>query len=321
MQDRSVVLLSIHPEHAEKILSGEKKLEFRRRWTSHPVHELIIYVTAPIKRIVAIAKIKEVHQGSSTALWALAQQKGGGLSRQALYTYFSGLKTGYAIELESVERFPRLLDSSLFIKGFRAPQSFSYVDSDLYRRLRREFGKKSHRNDGKVIFVGGVHGVGKTTLCSQYALAHNLTTKSASQLIREAKQAAISASGKAVKNIAGNQKLLINAVRQYRSAGKNLLLDGHFALWDENHQVTPLEADVFSDLGIDGIVVLHDSPTHISKRLESRDSNRISPSSIAEIQRAELVNAVKVSNELSIPVAQVRSGDRIRFNQLVDILF
>lgn len=321
MQDRSVALISIHPEHAVKILSGEKKLEFRRRWASHPVHELIIYVTAPIKRIVAIAKIKEVHQGSPTALWTLAQERGGGLSRQTLYSYFSGLKSGFAIELESIERFPRLLDPCLFIKGFHAPQSFNYVSNDLYRQLRKELGKKVPRGNGKVIFVGGVHGVGKTTLCSQYALAHNLTSKSASQLIREAKQSAIAASGKAVKDIDGNQKLLIKAVRQYRNSGTNLLLDGHFALWDVNHQVMPLGTNVFSNLGIDGVIVLHDSPRHIAKRLAKRDSNRIVASSIAEIQRAELINAVKVGHELSVPVAQIRSGDKSSFNQLVSILF
>ena len=42
------VLMSINPLHAEKILSGTKKYEFRKIRCKKPIDTIVIYVTAPI---------------------------------------------------------------------------------------------------------------------------------------------------------------------------------------------------------------------------------------------------------------------------------
>jgi predicted transcriptional regulator/adenylate kinase len=318
MQQPNVVLLSLHPEHAAKILSGEKKLEFRRKWTAQPIEAFVIYVTAPVQKIVAIAYVKQVHEGSPTALWGLAKEVGGGLTRQTLYGYFKGKKSGFAIEIASVQQFSRLLDPSKFIKGFHPPQSFAYVSNDVVDQLQKNLASSSLA--GRVIFVAGVHGVGKTTLCDNFVSANGLKHKSASQLIREFKQSAISNVGKAVKDIAGNQEILIEAVRQYRTSGETLILDGHFALWDEDHRIQPLEAGVFERLGIDGVIVVHDKPSNIARRLARRDSHAASVDAIDEIQRVELSRASLVAKDLGIPIAEVRSGDGLRFGHLMNVL-
>jgi predicted transcriptional regulator/adenylate kinase len=318
MQHPKVALISLHPEHAAKILSGEKKLEFRRTWASSPVEELVIYVTAPVQRIVAIAKVKQIHRGSRSALWNLTKSVGGGLSRQALFDYFAGKVSGFAIELSEVLRFPRLLEPTQFIEGFHPPQSFCYIGAETAEKLRSELSEM--KSTGRLLFIAGVHGVGKTTLCDRYAVQRGLPHKSASQLIREANQAAICSKSKAVRNIADNQKLLVNAVQQYREAGENLLLDGHFALWDKEHRPQPLDIEVFSQLGIDGIVVVHDTPAKIAQRLKKRDTHGASTAAVGELQRIELLRAVEVAKALGIPMATVRSGDASRFAELLDVL-
>lgn len=318
MQQPKVALISLHPEHAAKILSGEKKLEFRRTWASSPVEELVIYVTAPVQRIVAIVKVKQIHRGSRSALWNLAKRLGGGLSRQALFDYFDGKAFGYAVELGEVLRFPKLLDPAQFIAGFHPPQSFCYIGDETTKKLRGEL--RQRKSGGRVLFVAGVHGVGKTTLCDRYAAQRGLLHKSASQLIREANQAAICSKSKAVKNIPDNQKLLVEAVKQYRKAGDGLLLDGHFALWDKEHRPQPLAASVFLQLGIDGVIVVHDTAAKIANRLKDRDTHSASPAALGELQRIELSRAIEVARELGIPVATVRSGDASRFVQLLDVL-
>ena len=54
------ILISINPEHVAKILSGEKKFEYRTKAAKRDVDSLIIYETTPVKRVVAEAKIIEV---------------------------------------------------------------------------------------------------------------------------------------------------------------------------------------------------------------------------------------------------------------------
>lgn len=54
--DKSV-LLSIYPCYARKILSGEKRLEFRKAWPSSGVTSFVIYSTSPVQRIVGIARV------------------------------------------------------------------------------------------------------------------------------------------------------------------------------------------------------------------------------------------------------------------------
>src|SRR4030067_501956 len=113
-----VALISIRPFFVEKILSGEKKLEFRRSWVAAPVDMLVIYSSAPTQRIVATLNIVGVTEGSPTALWELAKEKGGGVTRQLIYDYFAGKKTGFAIEIADVLEFENPVDPKKMFKKF-----------------------------------------------------------------------------------------------------------------------------------------------------------------------------------------------------------
>lgn len=129
------VLISIQPEFVEKILSGEKVLEFRRSWAADPVDALVIYASSPKQRIVAIARVAVVHEGSPTALWKLARYKAGGISRRQLYSYFEGKDFGYAIEISSIVRTNGSIDPKSLFHNFRAPQSFHYLGAEAYAKV------------------------------------------------------------------------------------------------------------------------------------------------------------------------------------------
>lgn len=122
-----MALISIHPRFVEAILNGTKTIEFRRRWTSRPVTHLVIYSTSPVKRIVAVAPIVEVVSASPTALWKLAQQVGGGLSRAELYGYFRARSMGVGLRLGAVKTLRQALDPYSQFDGFRPPQSFRFL--------------------------------------------------------------------------------------------------------------------------------------------------------------------------------------------------
>lgn len=315
MEQGETILLSLHPQHAQKILSGEKKLEFRRSWATRQVSLVVIYATRPTKKIVAIARVKEVHYGPSAVLWDLAKRIGGGLSKTELFDYFHGRKAGFAIELESVHQFSPALEPHLLLKDFRAPQSFTYLDQKIVTQLVSLWKEQNAR--GPVVFVAGVHGVGKTTLCEGYAKTHAVQHKSASQLIRDEKASALTKSGKLVKDIAGNQRLLIEAVQNLKSTGEILLLDGHFALLNAKNVPQPLPKDVFADLGINAVIAIHDKPSAIAARLTVRDTEALDASTIADLQAMELLQAEKVCRELCIPFFKIRSFDQESFSETI----
>lgn len=130
-----VALISIRPCFVAKILSCEKKLEFRRSWAAEPVDVLVIYSSSPVQRIVATAKVVGVTEGSPTALWNLSKEKGGGVPRQLIRDYFTGKKTGFAIEISEVTEFEQAIDPKEMFKDFRAPQSFRYLGANEYSQI------------------------------------------------------------------------------------------------------------------------------------------------------------------------------------------
>lgn len=137
----SAALISIHPNYVEKILSGEKRLEFRRSWAANQIDYLVIYATVPVQQIVAVTQIGHVFRGSKSHLWELARLKGGGISRRKLFEYMHGKKEGIALELLKVFKLDDgLSPQSLFGDGFRPPQSFRYLSQNEFNKLSNHLG-------------------------------------------------------------------------------------------------------------------------------------------------------------------------------------
>ncbi len=124
------VLISIEGRHAEKIVSGEKTVELRRRRMNlSPGDTLWIYRKMPCRRIVATVTVKGLDEGSSSALWD--RHKGAcGISRREFREYFYGAKVGFAILLGEVTVLsePVTLDALREReKGFHPPQFGKYL--------------------------------------------------------------------------------------------------------------------------------------------------------------------------------------------------
>jgi hypothetical protein len=94
------------------------------------------------------------------------------------------------------------------------PQFAYYLDA--IRSDKYLLAKKADM-DNNLIFVGGIHGVGKTTLCKKLTEELHFNHYSASQLIKMLKSENGDGDNKnkGVKNIDGNQDLLITAINQY----------------------------------------------------------------------------------------------------------
>ena len=134
--DSSAILISIHPCYADKIISGEKRLEFRRQWASRRADVLVIYATHPVKRIVAIAEVQQIIIGSRWKMWELAKSGGGGITRNKLFTYLDGKVNAVAIELKRIVPISGGADPRCIFGGtFRPPQSFRYLKKNELLKL------------------------------------------------------------------------------------------------------------------------------------------------------------------------------------------
>lgn len=120
------ILLAINPEFVEKILNGQKKFEFRRRVPSANVDKIIIYATAPVKKVVGVARVREIISMSPNDLWNVTHEFAG-IGRGFFDSYFFGCDVAHAYVLENVQKYKQPRELSDF--GIRAaPQSFVYID-------------------------------------------------------------------------------------------------------------------------------------------------------------------------------------------------
>ena len=262
----------------------------------------------------AIANVKQVHIGSKNKLWELAKSIGGGLSRRALHHYFEGKKQGFAVEFSSIKVLSPAICPKLVMGKFSAPQSFTYLEQKTLKKLER-FSMNNLLSIGNTIFVAGVHGVGKSSMCEAYAQKSEYLHKSASQLIKEAKANAIEAQTKAVKDIDGNQQLLIASVKAIRASGKNLLLDGHFAILNADNKPKAIQTNVFSELNIDAVIIITDDANAIAERIAARDGTFINISDINVLQDLELQRARQISEELALPFYEIKAFDQDIFEE------
>ena len=121
-----------------------------------------------------------------------------------------------------------------------------------------------------VIFIGGVHGVGKTTFSNRVSETLKIPSFTAGDLIR-AHRARPVTQDKRVGDISGNQDALVEAVRLI-STGSPILLDGHYCLLDANGEISEVPLRTFQQLTLCLSLVIRDDPDLIRDRLQRRDS-------------------------------------------------
>lgn len=146
-----------------------------------------------------------------------------------------------------------------------------------------------------MIFISGVHGVGKTYFSNIVKEKLGIQSYTASSLITERKHSGFG-KDKLIPDIDENQQYLLAAVADLRGKSTDFILDGHFCLLNEKGEVTRIPLDTFTVLHPDAIVLLTEKPEIIASRRESRDAQQESPESIEKFQEEEKKYAKEVSN-------------------------
>ena len=118
------ILMSIHPEYVKSILCGVKRFEYRKIRCRLAPSLIIIYATAPVKRIVAEVSVSAVLEGTLETVWSTTKDYAG-ISYGEYKKYFAGSKTAIAYKLGVVRKYD--VPKPLSDYGLRsAPQAFLY---------------------------------------------------------------------------------------------------------------------------------------------------------------------------------------------------
>ncbi len=120
------VLLSIKPEFVEKIFDGTKKYEFRKSlFRRNDINCVIIYASAPIKRVVGEFEIDEILSDKVDLIWEITKNYSG-ISEAFYMSYFNKRSKAHAIRIGRVTKY----DEPKSLSDFdiqHAPQSFRYI--------------------------------------------------------------------------------------------------------------------------------------------------------------------------------------------------
>ena len=120
------LIISIKPQFVEKILSGEKKYEFRRRIYTKKVDKIYIYQTAPDSKIVAYFKPGKIIKDTPENLWKNFKDVSG-TTEEHLMDYLHDKDEAYAIEITDL----KIFKNPFVPEGIKAPQSYKYINNDL----------------------------------------------------------------------------------------------------------------------------------------------------------------------------------------------
>lgn len=152
-----------------------------------------------------------------------------------------------------------------------------------------------------VIFVAGVYGVGKSTLCNKLSATTGFPAFSAGDLISEINDE-LYGRNKVVKDAKSNQDILIAAVDAKLKEYPHFLLAGHFCIVDRYNDVEALPEYVFSNLHLERIIRLEADVLRIAENVNRRDQREYPVQTMERLISCEREQAQKVAQALMIPL-------------------
>jgi adenylate kinase len=164
------------------------------------------------------------------------------------------------------------------------------------------------------LFVGGVHGAGKGSLCKQlvdYLIGEYV---SASQLLHWNTKC------KQVKDVSYNQELLTELLQKHTQHDVDYVIDGHFALWNKNNECEVVPLETFVPLKLSAIIVVTCASELVQKRLKFRDSIIYKLEDIKALQSLEEKQAKVVAQTLGIPLMIVNPVEEFDFYTFIQYI-
>ena len=127
---KETILISIHPEHVEKILSGEKRFEFRKKIPIDKIRRMVIYSTSPVMKVVAVAEIDSTITAKPESVWRKTRHASG-ITKQRFTKYFNNRDIAHALSIGTVRELANPVSLSKLCQSFVPPQSYRFIDATV----------------------------------------------------------------------------------------------------------------------------------------------------------------------------------------------
>lgn len=146
----NILLLSIKPKYAEKIFSGQKKVELRRVRTRLNSGDLVlVYVSSPQKALIGFFEVEKVVVKENLPqelnnLWELVK-KYASIEREAFMSYYQGSYLGVCIFVKKTRRFSAPIELQILREKFGyffPPQSYRYLTGAEIKVLEKLVGDR-----------------------------------------------------------------------------------------------------------------------------------------------------------------------------------
>lgn len=124
------VLISIKQQYVEKIISGEKKVEFRRKCFSKDIKRAYIYASAPVSAVIGYFDVAGLDTESPDNIWQRYADAGGILEND-FFKYANASEMMTAIRIGKICQFKtKIRLSDLREYGMMSvPQNYCYIDN------------------------------------------------------------------------------------------------------------------------------------------------------------------------------------------------
>jgi len=150
-----------------------------------------------------------------------------------------------------------------------------------------------------IIFIGGIHGVGKSTVCDQMCLNKTIDYLSASSLIKWA-EINTDPKNKNVTNIEDTQQRLLRGLNETVQMNRNYLLDGHFCLFNKDSEVSKIPISLFRNIRPALLCLVMGNVAEVKKNIELRDNREYDLNLLTQMQEEEIRQAGFIALDLGI---------------------
>jgi len=135
-KNQKIARLSVHPQFASRIMSGEKRIEFRKVNFAEKVTHVVVYATAPVGKILGYFEVESVDVDKVNILWS-RYSSDGGISKNAFFEYFGDSRKGVAIGVGNTFVCSKPMNLSNLSKSTTPPQNFIYLEKTQFDRIRK----------------------------------------------------------------------------------------------------------------------------------------------------------------------------------------
>jgi len=153
-----------------------------------------------------------------------------------------------------------------------------------------------------IIFIGGIHGVGKGSISKKICDRLKIEHFSASEVLKW-DEINSTRSNKSVDDLNFTQDRLIKGLPHFiKDKNQIYLLDGHYCLMDSSNQISTIPLETFEKINPLALVVITDEVTAICQRLEARDKKIYDCSFLQEMQLHEIEHATFIAKKMNLKI-------------------